>query len=323
MKAKLVFALFGIALLPLTSFAEKEIGNGGDICEDQFKIVRDDIASWIHKGGSAALSLPNRISLASYNSGMLSQISDAQVSCTEDKVFVGNAEKTCKNFIDSYGKSRIVCNSRRFLKGTSESGQYVLVHHEYAGLAGFEVNDGENSHYSLSNQISQNLTDTVVKRLAVKGPSVPNMYQKLSALYETGTLPDLNTYFQKAAAGRCFNQSSPNSPVFSVFSVDRKALPDSGPLNPDPRFDYDAFFWTSTTTSYDSTTYQEFRTSHIYKDVIQVDERMYSTSLLTVGAQRYTLMIRQNGNFLVGRLLYSSGSGNRAEAFCYYYRIND
>jgi hypothetical protein len=59
---------------------------------------------------------------------------------------------------------------------TDQSDQYVLIHHEYAGLAGFEVNDGESSQYEISNQISGYLEDQIVKKLVVKprpgaGPS--------------------------------------------------------------------------------------------------------------------------------------------------------
>jgi hypothetical protein len=44
----------------------------------------------------------------------------------------------------------------------------VLVHHEYAGLAGFEVNSGEDSIYPISNQIAGYLEDHVVKKLVVR-----------------------------------------------------------------------------------------------------------------------------------------------------------
>jgi hypothetical protein len=94
MNVNLVLVLLSIALLPFSSFAEKEVGNGGDICEDHFKIVRDDIASWINNRGSSALSLPNGVTLDQFNRGMLMQISNAQISCTQDKVMIGNAEKT-------------------------------------------------------------------------------------------------------------------------------------------------------------------------------------------------------------------------------------
>jgi hypothetical protein len=151
--------------------------NGGDMCEDRFKIVRDDLNTWILNGGSQGLKLPSEVTLDRYNLTMLNKISRAKISCTEDVIQIGSAEKTCKNFSDTDGSPHIVCNTRRFLD-TSESDQYVLVHHEYAGLAGFEVNEGEGSTYSISNQIAEYLENQTVKKLRVKpnatGPFDPN-----------------------------------------------------------------------------------------------------------------------------------------------------
>jgi len=173
-------ALYGVlisasisALVPSSSFAAHgtDTGNGGDICEDRFKIVRDDIVSWIKKGGHMGLRLSNGISAKQYKASMLSAISQAKVSCTSKTLSIEGAEKACINFV-SHGQSRIVCNADRFLN-TDESSQYVLVHHEYAGLAGLEVNDGEDSNYSVSNQISGFLGYEVVKKLAVTCPASP------------------------------------------------------------------------------------------------------------------------------------------------------
>lgn len=143
------------------------VGNGGDMCENRFKIVRDDLSAWILGGGSQDLQLPQVIGRDLYNRNMLNAISGAKITCTEDRVLIGNSEKTCKNFVDIDGSSYIVCNAKRFLE-TPESDQYVLVHHEYAGLAGFEVNNGEDSKYPISNQITGYLENQIVKKLVVK-----------------------------------------------------------------------------------------------------------------------------------------------------------
>jgi hypothetical protein len=97
---------------------------------------------------------------------MLSKILNARVSCTTGTIVVGGAEKTCKNWMDGKGVSQILCNYDRFMK-TADSDQYVLIHHEYAGLAGFEPSNGSDSEYEISNQISGYLVDEVVKKLAV------------------------------------------------------------------------------------------------------------------------------------------------------------
>ena len=74
--------LLSITLLSVlgssVAFANKEAGNGGDICEDQVKIVRDDIGTWIKNGSSAGLHLPNDVSLSQYDAGMLAQIAKAK-----------------------------------------------------------------------------------------------------------------------------------------------------------------------------------------------------------------------------------------------------
>jgi hypothetical protein len=199
---------FYLILLTLTSvnaFASigTGMGNGGDICEDRFKSVRDDIASWIIQGGSAGLSLPQPVSVAQYNTAMLGQIANATISCIDDKVMIGDAEKTCKNFVDSSGKSQIACNATRFM-ATGDSDQYVLVHHEYAGLAGFEVNSGEESQYPISNQLTEYLQDQVIQKLAIKPrlPEARTVFEQANvatvADLDVGTARSCDYYFSDA-----------------------------------------------------------------------------------------------------------------------------
>lgn len=166
-------------------------GNGGDVCENKFKIIRDDIRNWINEGGSTGLVLPATVKLSQYNSEMLNKITKAQVSCVDEAVKIRATEKTCINFSEIDGSLKIVCNRNRFLSATDDD-QYVLVHHEYAGLAGFEVNSGVSSDYAISNQLSQYLQDVVVKKLGIKPqatqlPETP--FSKLRNMYLTATLP--------------------------------------------------------------------------------------------------------------------------------------
>jgi hypothetical protein len=192
----------GILLFSLSAIAADKGGNGGDICEDRFKSVRDDIASWIEKGGSANLVFPSEVTLAQYNEQMLKYISDpthiprhpfkASIQCVSDKVLVNGAEKTCRNDKDPQtGAASIVCNIDRFNQ-TGDSDQYVLVHHEYAGLAGIEVNDGQDSQYPISNQISGYLENEIVKKLAIKPTIAGNITVNLQCdtfgSIETATL---------------------------------------------------------------------------------------------------------------------------------------
>ena len=45
-----------LSLLAFNAFAGQDRG-GGDICENQIKIIRDDIANWIQKDGHKNLKL--------------------------------------------------------------------------------------------------------------------------------------------------------------------------------------------------------------------------------------------------------------------------
>ena len=143
---------------------------GGDACEDRIKVIRDDLKAWISNGGSAGLKLPQTVTLHQYNTSMPDFIGRAQVSCTDRAVKIGSADKTCRFFWNSSGIPQIECNRTAFVNETKEDDQYVLVHHEYAGLAGFEVTDGEDSKYPISNQITTFLENQVIKRLVVKSP---------------------------------------------------------------------------------------------------------------------------------------------------------
>ncbi|RYZ73210.1 MAG: hypothetical protein EOP09_02220 [Proteobacteria bacterium] len=149
-------------------------GNGGDVCENRIQVIKNDLKDWISKGGSSGLRLPLEIPIEKYNQVMTQQIGNTVVACTEETILVGASEKTCKNFVDDNGKARLLCNLQRFM-ATNESDQYVLVHHEYAGLGEIEKGNGEVSNYEISNQISAFLQNQVVKKLVVAtGKYVPS-----------------------------------------------------------------------------------------------------------------------------------------------------
>jgi len=161
-----------LSLLTLTNLAQagvKEAG-GGDICEDRIKLIRDDIKSWISNNGPAQLKLPTGIALNDYSHRMVVQIEKAKIQCVAQgdadfPVEVGGTAKTCK-FSRTFLTSQITCDYAKF-QAMSERDQYVLVHHEYAGLAKIESPDGESSKYDVSNQISDFLTGQIGKKLSV------------------------------------------------------------------------------------------------------------------------------------------------------------
>jgi hypothetical protein len=143
-----------LAALPATAFASRDVGNGGDMpCEPRMIHIRDEIKQWINGGGPKGLELPPEITLQKYNDNMLSEISQTQLSCTSNTVKIGGSEKACRNYVDDKNVPRIECNRKLFMDADNDT-QYVLIHHEFAGLAGFEANDSDQSKYPLSNQLS-------------------------------------------------------------------------------------------------------------------------------------------------------------------------
>lgn len=137
--------------------------NGGDICESRIIFIRDDISQWLNKGGGFYFRFPGGFTINQYREGLLSQM-DAEISCVDETLKVNGAEKTCTNDGNRNGKPKIKCNTKRFSE-TSNEDQYVLIHHEYAGLAGIEENDGAESKYYISRQIGDHLKANGLKKL--------------------------------------------------------------------------------------------------------------------------------------------------------------
>jgi hypothetical protein len=154
----------------LATFAGNEGGGGGDASELRVNQIRSDIMAWIEKGGARELNLPSEISYGQYVDEMskILKPNEVVIGFTTEKVFVQRIEKTCKGYFgQTTSAPHIVCNISRF-KDTSDSDQYVLIHHEYAGLVNLERNDGASSDYSISTQLSEFLAEQKVLRLAIK-----------------------------------------------------------------------------------------------------------------------------------------------------------
>ena len=155
-------------------------GGGGDRCERRFKEVARDIADWIKGDGPRLRGLDvtqAKISIQEYSQGMLEQLSQAQVTCVGPgdvgyPVLVHGRPKECRNYFDADGQPRIICDIAKFYSNLRDPEtnpeQYMMVHHEYATLAGFELPMAANSIYPLSDQITGFLEDRRVKKLAIK-----------------------------------------------------------------------------------------------------------------------------------------------------------
>lgn len=147
-------------------------GNGGDPCEYKVKNIVSDIRSWLLNDQFKGIKLPARLSQDQYKKGMIEATSKVGVvSCTAETLYLKGVEKTCKNFEIEDGEAQIVCNFDRLMK-TSDKESYKLVHHELAGIAGYEANNGSaSSNYVISDQISDYLRNEVVTKLGVKTSS--------------------------------------------------------------------------------------------------------------------------------------------------------
>lgn len=171
--------MFLSALTP--AFAGKmgtESGGGGDASEVRVNEIRADILSWLEKEGGKELALPSELSYEEYKTSMIEILQPQKVVIgfvekddevnEELMVSVGGMPKTCRGFISRLdSRPHILCNISRFAS-TSESLQYQLIHHEYAGLVNVENNQGSASDYSISSQLTDFLVPQVVLKLAVK-----------------------------------------------------------------------------------------------------------------------------------------------------------
>ena len=130
--------IVSLILLSSVSFAGERVGNGGDVCENKMRNITNDIESWLISDQYRGIKLPEYLTEELYKQEILEAVKKSILSCTTDKVLVGSAEKTCRNFVDNKGTTQIQCNFDRF-NSTEEKEKYKLMHHEFAGVAGFEA----------------------------------------------------------------------------------------------------------------------------------------------------------------------------------------
>jgi hypothetical protein len=164
--------IFLLSILTVSTYAlagDKAL-NGGDANEIRFKEVSSNIAQWIQVGNADSLTMPKGVTLQRYKEAMSSIADRFVVSFTDDPVIVHGVEKVCLNSgADSSSAPQVTCNRTAFasLADSNTDGLYQLVHHELAGLAGLENNNGPTSDYAISSQLSAYLKEEVIKRLPI------------------------------------------------------------------------------------------------------------------------------------------------------------
>ena len=104
--------------------------NGGDNCEFKIKAIAHDIKQWIKDDGAANLIFTSDDTASSFRTKMIESLeSNVSISCVDENLFLQDTQKTCLNY-----ESTIKCDFQRFMDLPVED-QYILIHHEYAGLA--------------------------------------------------------------------------------------------------------------------------------------------------------------------------------------------
>lgn len=180
-KKLLPAGFLALVLLSTPIFAGTESGGGGDASEERVNEIRSDLLSWLKSGGAKGLVLPAELSYEEYYSEMKDILGPQKVvvGFVESEVLVDSVAKTCRGYISKNdSRPHILCNIARF-KNTTEADQYKLIHHEFAGLALVEKNEGAASDYSISSQITDFLTRQTVLRLAVKRKAINGNLKKL------------------------------------------------------------------------------------------------------------------------------------------------
>jgi Leucine-rich repeat (LRR) protein len=165
------YFLFLAMLVLSTSAGAIGTRGGGDLCEDRIKIISTDLMEWIQLGDSGKLHLPDGLSHQEYAQKMTEALSHTKILCVGEgdpgfPVNINGTPKVCV-FEKAGDGSSITCDYAKF-NATKDSDQYVLIHHEYAGVSSIEPPDEANSNYDISNQISGYLQDEIVKKLVVK-----------------------------------------------------------------------------------------------------------------------------------------------------------
>lgn len=167
-----------MSIFPVHAKVTGHEGGGGDAAEIRVNEIRSDILKWLNDEGGKELEMPKDLSYGEYFDKMTDILQPKKVVIgfvekdsyfnDELKVNINGVPKTCRGFVSKKDlKHHILCNLSRF-KDTSESEQYKLIHHEYAGLVNIEKNEGGASDYFISSQITDFLKVHKVLKLAVK-----------------------------------------------------------------------------------------------------------------------------------------------------------
>ena len=169
---------------------------GGDDCEQRFKEVAADIRKWVEGGGPKFLDYKKcGGNAAEFTKKMLAATGSYKAQCVSRDdppdasgrpvwpVQVNGTPKKCINWMEG-GQRIFRCDEKKFYgskkEPTNDSGQYRVVHHEFAAIAGLEPHTEDDSSYCFSNQLEGFLENKKV--LAIRPPKETGVSLKLSRI---------------------------------------------------------------------------------------------------------------------------------------------
>lgn len=302
-------------------------GGGGDATEERVNEIRSDILDWIKNDGAKGLKLPSEVSYGEYTSQMtlilqpkkvvIGFVEKDDLNNDELKVSVNGVPKTCRGFISTVdSKYHILCNISRF-KNNSESEQYRLIHHEYAGLVNLENNEGAASDYFISSQLTDFLRATTVLKLSVKPLSVKkSYYDKVDEYFSKGSVPQIDKIADMPWPGRCFTADKPNEPINAFLIIGSKKAPDIGPIESDKKM------YIGTTITNDNKASNYFDNLSLEEIIRSSDAIHYNYKNMTVSEDAIEVSnyskIRKFENYLVEAIgTNPNGKGFR---LCYFFK---
>lgn len=171
-----------------------------ELCEDWLRLAKQKIENWIIQSQSSQeLQLPAGLSFSEYQKNMLTAIRSSVLRCRIEPQKLGDIEKSCWNNGQREG-GQIRCNMGKIFRLPSPQ-RYELLHHEYAGLAGFEISQGVTSNYFISRQIPQFFVDIMGSNGSTDWIPMPR-HPVHGKLYWTPSFQDKSS-FQTAAQQIC------------------------------------------------------------------------------------------------------------------------
>lgn len=363
-----IFAM--MFFVPMLAFAQNNGVGGGNLCREEIEKHRAQIEGWIERDEAKDLDFSKALvkgwtyndpaPAKSYKRVMLEVLKPGKVivNCYEDLETLNmiassysNMTHTptigggCINYQDEQGLSHIDCYAKtindeasRVKREKDVDGNYRLVHHEYASIAGIERRLGvEQSDFSISNQLSDCQYDETNK---VLGPFKDTdqtfgvRYEILAEKFNSAgsvTKEDLSGDY----VGICFNQKDQQFPSYMstrvIADLPSKA---GGPLFPSSESvsSWRHMYWIdahdgSEATSKSIDEFWLLARKTIVFEVFPLDEKggaVIGTARTTTDpsySYRFETKKGQDGHFY-GRRWASGYSSDplKIDAYCYFYK---